>query len=241
MCDAATMPAPSRAPPAPATIAAAAGSIDAPFAPSMVGNAAGGVKVFTVASEWIGLVKPVPFSVQPKQGWPVPTGQEAKPTSPKPTAGQLALVKPLSRPSYILAKVAVLTGFLAVLTLAATVVCGLVTFGLFGDVPIHKLLILTACWLVLAIFFIGVMTLLSTAVRSQAAAAGVGIGIYFGASIVALWAPAKRYTPVGLMGAYNAIAAGRPVSLLWPIVSSLALATLAVLLAIAHFQRQSIR
>lgn len=156
-------------------------------------------------------------------------------------AGQLALVKPLSRPSYILAKVAVLTGFLAVLTLAATVVCGLVTFGLFGDVPIHKLLILTACWLVLAIFFIGVMTLLSTAVRSQAAAAGVGIGIYFGASIVALWAPAKHYTPVGLMGAYNAIAAGRPVSLLWPIVSSLALATLAVLLAIAHFQRQSIR
>ncbi len=156
-------------------------------------------------------------------------------------AGQLALVKPLSRRDYILAKVSVLAGYLAVLTIVAAAVCGLLTRLLFAATPVLDLAKITALWLVLAGFFICLMTLLSTALRSQTAAAGAGIGIYFIISIAGLWQPVKHNTPVGLMTAYDAIASGRPVPLLAPVVSAIVLGSLSLLVAIRLFQRQTIR
>lgn len=156
-------------------------------------------------------------------------------------AGQLALVKPLSRRAYILAKVAVLTGFLAVSTIVAATLCGLLTWVIFGDLPVRELIQVTMVWLVLGALFICVMTFLSTALRSQTAAAGAGIAIYFGGSIAALWQPAKDNTPVGLMTAYDALVAGRNVFLLWPIVTAVILSVVVLLLAIRLFQRQTIR
>jgi len=156
-------------------------------------------------------------------------------------AGQLALVKPLSRRDYILAKVTVLAGYLLVLTVIAAIVCGALTRLIFETVRVRDLAELTVVWLVLALAFIGIMTLLSTALRSQTAAAGAGIAIYFLASIVALWQPAKDYSPVGLMTAYDAIASGHTPPLLVPIVTSLIVATIALVVAIQIFQRQTIR
>jgi ABC-2 type transport system permease protein len=156
-------------------------------------------------------------------------------------AGQLALVKPLSRRAYILAKVAVLSGFLAVSTIAAMLVCGLLTRAIFGDLPVRELVQVTAVWLVLAALFICVMTFFSTVLRSQTAAAGAGIAIYFIASIAALWNPAKTYSPVGLLSAYDALIAGRDTPLVWPIVTAAILAVVMLLLAIRLFQLQMIR
>ena len=48
-----------------------------------------GVKCARLACSGMGLVKPTPFSEQPKQGQPVPTGQLRGPTSPKSCSGQL--------------------------------------------------------------------------------------------------------------------------------------------------------
>ena len=156
-------------------------------------------------------------------------------------AGQLALVKPLSRSAYILAKVAVLAGYLAVLTVVAAIVCGLLTWAIFGRLPARQLATITGSWLVVAGLFICILTLFSTVWRSQTASAGAGIALYFAASIVALWKPVRDYTPVGLMTAYDAIASNRPVQLVVPIAVSVILAILALLAAIRLFQRQSIR
>lgn len=156
-------------------------------------------------------------------------------------AGQLALVKPLSRRDYILAKVVVLGGYLVVVTIAAAVICGIVTRLIFGNLPMRELVISTAVWLVLALLFICLMTLFSTVLRSQTAAAGAGIGLYFLASIAALWQPAKEYSPVGLLTVYNDIVMGHAVHLLIPVVTALIIAVVALLVAIWHFQRQTIR
>src|SRR3546814_12079133 len=85
-------PAPMATPTTPPTRAAAPGLAPPPCAPSIDGYSDGGVCAVRVASEWMGLVKPTPFSVQPKHGAPMPTGQLPSPTSPKPHAGQLEWV-----------------------------------------------------------------------------------------------------------------------------------------------------
>jgi ABC-2 type transport system permease protein len=156
-------------------------------------------------------------------------------------AGQLALVKPLGRSAYILAKVVVLAGFLAILTIVATAICGLLTVAIFGDVPTRKLIELTLVWLVLALLFIAVMTLFSTMWRSQTAASGAGIALYFLISIAAIWQPAKDYSPVGLTSAYETIVSGRSTPLFVPLLTSAVLIVLLLFAAIKVFQRQSIR
>ncbi len=90
ICLSSMAPAPTTRPPTTPTVAAAPALIPWPFAASTCGKAVGGVRVLTVDSACSGLRNAVSFSVQPKQGCPVPTGQEPKPTSPKPIAGQLA-------------------------------------------------------------------------------------------------------------------------------------------------------
>src|SRR3546814_19075234 len=87
-----TAPAPNATPTTPPTRAAAPGLVPPPRAPLIDGYNDGGVCALRVASEWMGLVTPTPFSVQPKHGAPLPTGPLPSPTSPKPLAGQLACV-----------------------------------------------------------------------------------------------------------------------------------------------------
>lgn len=156
-------------------------------------------------------------------------------------AGQLALVKPLSRRAYILGKVTVLTGYLAILTIIGAIVCALLTWLIFSDLPAPDLAAITGLWLVLGTLIICIMTLLSTVLRSQTAAAAAGIALFFVASIIGLWKPAKDYTPIGLLGAHENIAAELPVTVFIPIVSSVALAIISLIVAIRLFQRQTIR
>ena len=66
--------------------------------PSSKGKPAG-VKCARLACSGMGLVKPMPFSEQPKQGQPVPTGQLRGPTSPKSCSGQLLKVSGPLQPS----------------------------------------------------------------------------------------------------------------------------------------------
>jgi len=76
--------------PAMAASAAAAAKLALPCCSTMPGYDAGGLMPRNTAVWWMGLVKPTPFSVQPMQGWPQPTGQFDSPASPKPMVEQLA-------------------------------------------------------------------------------------------------------------------------------------------------------
>jgi hypothetical protein len=82
--------APAAAPATAATAAAEAKEAALPCSSTMRGYCSGGVTLSILATWWIGLVKPTPFSVQPMQGWPQPTGQLFSPASPKPRVEQLA-------------------------------------------------------------------------------------------------------------------------------------------------------
>lgn len=156
-------------------------------------------------------------------------------------AGQLALVKPLSRRDYVLAKVTVLAGYLAMLTIIASAICGAGTWILFAEVPWRQLVEISALWLVLAGMFICIQALLSTLLRSQTAAAGAGIAIYFVSDLVGLWRPLNWYSPAGLMGAYSDVVSGKDTHLIVPIVTAVAVGTACLGTAIAVFERQSLR
>lgn len=159
----------------------------------------------------------------------------------KDGAAQLALVKPLRRRDFVLAKVTVLAGFLMVVTLVAAAACAAVTRLIFGDVPIGNLLQVTLVWLIYAVMTICVMTLLSTVVPSQIAAAGIGIGIYFLVSIAGIWTPANRFSPVGLLSALDKLAIGAPVPLTLPIVSAILVAAVSLFVALVQFRRRPLQ
>ncbi len=159
----------------------------------------------------------------------------------KDGAAQLALVKPLSRRDYVLAKVAVLIGFLVASTAIASVICGITTQLIFQTVPVRDLAELSAVWLVFAAVIVCVMALVSTIVPSQVAASGIGIALYFSLSLIGLWTPANHYSPIGLLSSLDSIATGKSVPLLVPLVTAILLGVLSIILTILHFQRKTIR
>lgn len=71
-------------------------------------------------------------------------------------------------------------------------------------------------------------------------AAGAGFGIYLLLALFSGWAPAARYSPVGLMTAGGELLAGSPVSLVWPVATALVIAALAARIAAVLFRRQEI-
>jgi ABC-2 type transport system permease protein len=152
----------------------------------------------------------------------------------------LALTKPLSRRAFVLAKSLVQMGLVVVATLVGTVVCGLATWAIFGEVPLGDLVAMTVAWIALAVFVIAVMTAVSTVFGSQAAAAGVGIGVYFLVTILALWRPVREYSAAGLISAVDELATGASPALAVPALSTVVLGAAALALAILRFERMPI-
>ena len=97
-----------------------------------------------------------------------------------------------------------------------------------------------AVWLVLAAFICALTILGSALVGNTVAAFGIGFGGYMVLSMVAIWQPAKAYSPAGLPEAIGLLARGQDADLAWPIGTAV-LATIVLLgLAILAFRRREL-
>lgn len=143
----------------------------------------------------------------------------------------LVLTKPLSRTAFVIAKAAVHSLFLVSVVVAGALVTWALTWLIFGAAPAAPLWSATADFLVLGLFFVALMTLLSVLIRSAAGAAGAGLGGYVVLSIAAIWKPLATYSPAALTTQPGALAAGKDVTALWPILTSLLLVPILVVLA----------
>ena len=152
----------------------------------------------------------------------------------------LVLTKPLSRTSFVVTKATVHSAFVALTVAIGAAVTWILTFLIFGTAPATALWRSTGEFLVLAVLFVGFMTLLSVLVGSTAGSAGIGLAIYVVLSIAAISKPLTDRSPAGLATQPAALAAGKDVAALWPIVTGLALTCLLVALAGAVFRRKDI-
>lgn len=152
----------------------------------------------------------------------------------------LVLTKPLSRSAFVVAKYLSSAALLALPVVLGGVATWGVTLAVFGTAPLGALAGATGAWLVFGLLFVALLEFLSVAFDSHAGASGLGLVAYLLVSISALWSPAVRYSPAGLVSAPNAIIAGEAVGLLWPIVTSLALTVALVAASILVFRRREL-
>ena len=152
----------------------------------------------------------------------------------------LVLTKPVSRNAFVLVKALVNMGFVAVLLVGGTLVTWGLTGAMFGSAPAAGLWGSALVWLVLAVQFIALMTLLSVQIGSAAGAAGAGLGVYVLASIAAIWKPLGSYSPAGLASQATALAAGTAAAPLWPVLTSLLLSALLLGGAAVLFRRKEL-
>lgn len=136
---------------------------------------------------------------------------------------QLVLTKPLSRRAMVAAKVLSSWVLLFVALVVAGGLCVGMTAMMFDMTLIREFVSLMAFWYVLASFMVTLTIFLSVVLRSQAAAAGVGILLYFLMSALLMLADARDYSPAGLISAGDRILSGAvDVSVFWPVVTGIA-------------------
>jgi ABC-2 type transport system permease protein len=152
----------------------------------------------------------------------------------------LVLTKPLSRAGMVIAKWVSNSLLVICSTVAGAAVCWLGTQLFFDDALTRELIGATALWLVLALVFVAVITLLSASLDSQAGVAGVGLVVYLVLVILSGWGPARDHTFAGLVGAPNAVLAGEDITLTWMLVTALAAIVLAMAGAVAVFGRREL-
>lgn len=152
----------------------------------------------------------------------------------------LVLTKPLSRTAFVMAKAAVHGAFLVVAVGMTTVATWSVTRLVFGKSPGGPLWSAVVGWLALAIFFLGVMTLLSSLLGSQAGAAGIGLAVFAALSVAGMSEPLRRFSPAGLVQAPALLAAGKQSAILSPVITSCGLAILLVMAAAEVFRTKEL-
>ncbi|MCO5177618.1 MAG: ABC transporter permease [Thermomicrobiales bacterium] len=152
----------------------------------------------------------------------------------------LVLTKPVSRRDFIVSKVLANIALLVGATLPAAVVCWVVTLAIFGEAPVGTLAAVIGLWLVAATGMLCLMTLLSTLIPAQAGAAGVGIAAYAVLSMLALWEPARSWTPAGALHGIAAVIEGTPSGIAGAIASTVVLAIIAIAVAIRRFGRSEL-
>jgi ABC-2 type transport system permease protein len=152
----------------------------------------------------------------------------------------LVLTKPVSRSAFVVVKAVVNSAFVAVLLIVGTLITWGLTAAMFGSAPPSALWSSALVWLVLAVQFIAVMTLLSVVIASAAGAAGAGLGVFMLASIASIWKPLGSYSPAGLASQATSLAAGTESAPLWPVLTSLMLSVGLVALAAVLFRRKEL-
>lgn len=152
----------------------------------------------------------------------------------------LVLTKPLSRTSFVVTKAVVHCAFVVIVVSLGALLTWLITFFIFGAAPAAALWGSTGEFLVLAVLFVALMTLLSVLIGSSAGAAGIGLAAYVVLSVAAIWKPLTDHSPAGLATQPAALAAGKDAAVLWPILTGLVLTCILVAGAGAAFRRKDI-
>ncbi|MDO8964305.1 MAG: ABC transporter permease subunit [Coriobacteriia bacterium] len=152
----------------------------------------------------------------------------------------LVLTKPVSRQAFVAAKAFVHMLFIAAIVVVGTLITWGVTALVFGKAAPGPLWQAALSWLVLAWFFIGLMTLFSVLFGSQAGAAGAGIAAFAALSIASISPAAVLFTPAGLVVTPAAVAAGAAFPSAWPVVGSIVGTALLVALAASVFAGQEL-
>jgi len=151
-----------------------------------------------------------------------------------------ALTKPLSRSAFVVVKYLAHGVLLIGTVTVGTAITWVLTHAVFGEAPLLPLAQATGVWLVWGLMILGLMVFLSSLVSSQAGAAGLGLGAFVLLSIASIWAPAVRYSPAGLLSASSEIVAGRIGPIVWPVVTGLTLAGIALAAAVVAFSRKEL-
>ena len=151
----------------------------------------------------------------------------------------LVLTKPVSRASFLVAKLVANTVLVVVSAVGGVLVTWGLTVAMFDPVQLGPLLRATGAWLVFAGMVIGLMVALSTRF-STLSAVGLGFGVFIVLSLLGLWGPATRWTPAGLPGAVIQLGAGQQASVLWPAVTTGVLMVAFVLVGIRSLARREL-
>ncbi|HSN11992.1 MAG TPA: hypothetical protein VLS51_07795, partial [Propionibacteriaceae bacterium] len=102
------------------------------------------------------------------------------------------------------------------------------------------LLAATGAWVVLALWSVAAVFLISSALDSASATAGLGIAAWVALSIVSAWGPAARWSPAGLLGAPTTLAMGTETAWAWPVGTGIVTAALFVVAATLVMRRREL-
>lgn len=152
----------------------------------------------------------------------------------------LAVTKPVTRSALVMAKLTADFLLLAVSTLAATLLCGVMTVALFGTVTWRPLFTAVGLWLAFAILVTSAMSLFSVRFRSRGAAAGAGLVFFFVTLLAAVWPPAARYSFIGLSSQTGAALAGGTVAWSWSVGTAILGSCLFAIVSVKAFERQEL-
>jgi len=153
----------------------------------------------------------------------------------------LVLTKPLSRTGFVMAKALSQLVLLGAATLLGTLVCLGVTVAIFrSTADTGHLLAAVGAWFVFAAMMTLLTLFLSATLEGQAPAGGAGIAVWAAFLVVAAFPLIRDHSPAGLTTASDAILRGQHTALLWPVVSSLALAGLSLAGAVWTFARKEL-
>jgi len=156
----------------------------------------------------------------------------------------LMLVKPVSRTAYVLTHAVAQFVFVALTVLLATLVNWGITAAIWTDAPLEPILAAAGVWIVLAAVLIAASLLASAIFDATAAAAGIGIGLYFALALLGMLPWLVSYTPVGLLSLSAGVAAGTQAAdhaLWWPLATGVLLAALLLAITVRVFQRKELR
>jgi len=152
----------------------------------------------------------------------------------------LTLTKPVSRGSFVLAKIVSQAGLLIGATVVSTAVCALLTIMIFGQSPLTPLLASVSIWTIDAVLLIVVMTLFSAGFASRGASAGAGLGFFFLTLIISIWPPANRYSFVGLTSVSGKALMQQPTAAFWPVATAVVAGLLCAWGAVRVFEKQEL-
>ena len=152
----------------------------------------------------------------------------------------LTLTKPVSRASFVLAKIVSQAGLLIGATVVSTAVCAALTIGIFGSAPLGPLVASVSIWAIDALLMIVVMTLFSAGFAARGASAGAGLGFFFLTLLVSIWPPANRYSFVGLISASGKALMQQPSNALWPVATALVAGALSAWGAVRLFETREL-
>lgn len=151
------------------------------------------------------------------------------------------LTKPITRLSFVVAKVVAIGSLLAIALAVAGSLAWVYTAILFEPLPVAGFAgAMGLLWLSLAVFA-AITFLASVAAPSGLVAGGIGFGAFVLAGILSVLPGVGAYLPTSLWGAANQVAVGvAPEPLLGPVLFNVAVITVAIGLAAAIFRRQEL-